>query len=128
MSNLAQMIFTRTLGAFLVAGTVFGAAATTKASSAYDGNWSVSIQAGNGDCKSSHLPLKIDNGKLGYNGYVPVSVSGSVGGNGSVNVSLKAGGRSARASGHLSGNSGSGTWTGNSASSACSGTWTASRA
>jgi hypothetical protein len=128
MSNSTKTIFTGVLGALVVAGSLLGASVTGKAASAYDGNWSVSIQAGNGDCKASHLPLKIDNGKLGYNGYVPVSVSGSVGGNGSVSVSLKAGGRSARASGQLSGNSGSGTWTGSSASSSCSGTWTASRA
>jgi hypothetical protein len=128
MSNSMQTIFTRTLGALLVAGSVFGAAASTKASSAYDGNWRVSIQPRDGDCQASQIPLKIDNGRLGYSGYVPVSVSGSVGGNGSVSVSVKAGSRSARGSGQLSGNSGSGTWTGGSASSACSGTWTASRA
>jgi hypothetical protein len=127
MSN-STMTCVRALGALLVAGSLFGAAASSKAASAYDGNWSVTIQSSSADCKGSQLPLKIDNGKLGYNGYVPVSVSGSVGGNGAVSVSVKAGGRSARGSGHLSGNSGSGTWTGTSASANCSGTWTASRA
>src|SRR5262245_36800677 len=128
MRTSTQTILVRTLGALLVAGSVFGASAVTKASSAYDENWSVNIQSSNGDCKGSRLPLRIDNGKLGYSGYIPVSVSGSVCGNGSVSVNLKGGGRSAHASGQLSGNSGSGTWTGSSASSNCSGTWTASRA
>jgi hypothetical protein len=62
---------------------------------------------------------------VGYNGYLPASVSGSVGDNGSVRVSVSGGGRSANGSGHLSGNSGSGTWT--SPSSECKGTWVASR-
>jgi hypothetical protein len=128
MSYSIRTMCVRALGICLVAGSVLGAAATSKASSAYDGTWSVTIQASNGDCKTSHLPLKIDNGKVGYNGYVPVSVSGSVGGNGAVSVNLRGGGRTARGSGHLSGNSGSGTWTGSSSSSNCSGTWSASRA
>ena len=118
----------RALGAMLVATAVSGTAPATKAGGAYDGKWSVSIRAsGGGECKSTSIPLKIENGGIAYAGYVPVSVSGSVGGNGAVRVNVSGGGRSANGSGHLSGNSGSGTWSGTAASAACSGTWTASR-
>jgi len=116
----------RILAGIVAAAAVFGAAATSKASGAYDGRWNVVINSSNAACKVS-LPLKIENGRVGYNGYVPVNVSGSVGGNGAVTVSVSSGGRSANGSGHLAGNSGSGTWSGSAASSACSGTWTASR-
>jgi hypothetical protein len=116
----------RMLGALLVATAVSGTAPATKAGSAYDGNWSVVIRAsGGGECKTTSLPLRISNGSVGYNGYLPASVSGSVRDNGSVRVSVSGGGRSANGSGLLSGNSGSGTWT--SPSSECSGTWVASR-
>jgi hypothetical protein len=118
----------RAIAALFVATAVSGTAPATKAGGAYDGNWNVVIRpSGGGECKSAHLPLRIENGNVAYNGYVPVSVSGSVGGNGAVRVSLSGGGRSANGSGHLSGNSGSGTWSGTDASSKCSGTWTAAR-
>jgi hypothetical protein len=111
----------------LAAVCLVGAAATTNASSAYDGNWSVMIRSANSECTGSHLPLRIENGAVAYNGYVPVSVSGSVAGDGSVTVRVSGGARSASGSGQLSGNSGSGTWSGSASSTACSGTWTAQR-
>jgi hypothetical protein len=117
----------RTLAGVLMALALAGAAAPAEAGTAYDGSWNVVIHSSNTACKGSQLPLKIENGRLGYSGYVPASVSGSVGGNGAVTVNVSGGGRSANGSGRLSGNSGSGTWSGGSASSACSGTWSASR-
>jgi hypothetical protein len=116
----------------LVAGALavvamLGAAATVNAGTAYDGRWNVAIHSGDADCRTSPIPLRIENGSIGYNGYVPVSVSGSVGGNGAVTVRVSGGGRSANASGQLSGNSGAGTWSGSASSTTCSGTWTASR-
>jgi len=118
---------TRVIVGALAAAAVLGAAATVKASTAYDGRWNVAIHSSDADCRSSAIPLKIENGHVGYNGYVPVSVSGSVGGNGSVTVNVSGGGRSASASGQLSGNSGSGTWSGSSSANKCAGTWTAYR-
>ena len=117
----------RFIAGALVATAVVGAAANVKASMAYDGRWNVAINSRDADCRTGAIPLKIENGRVGYSGYVPVSVSGSVRGNGAVTVSVTGGGRSANASGQLSGDSGSGTWSGSSASAACSGTWTASR-
>jgi|SRR5215470_17286312 len=128
MSYSMQAICARALGVMLVATAVSGTAPATKAGGAYDGNWNVVIQAsGGGECKSTHLPVRINNGSVAYNGYLPASVSGSVGGNGAVRVNVSGGGSRANGSGHLTANSGSGTWTGGSSSSSCSGTWTASR-
>ena len=107
---------------------MLGAAASVKASTAYDGRWNVAIHSSDAECRTGAIPLKIENGHVEYYGYVPVSVSGSVGGNGSVTVRVNGGGRSADASGRLSGDSGSGTWSGNSSSNNFAGTWTASRA
>jgi hypothetical protein len=118
-----QALGARAIAAVVVATAVFGGASSSKATSAYDGKWSVTIRPQGTDCRTTHVPLKIENGAVGYNGYVPVSVSGSVGGNGAVTVSVSGGGQQANGSGQLSGNSGSGTWNGGT----CSGTWSASR-
>ena len=118
-----QGIYARVFAAVVFATVAAGAVTTGKASSAYDGKWSVTLQASGGECRTAHVPLKIENGAIGYNGYVPLSVSGSVGGNGAVRVSVSGAGQKANGSGQLSGNSGSGTWRGGN----CSGTWSASR-
>jgi hypothetical protein len=86
------------------------------------------IRASNGECRTSSIPLRIQNGSVAYNGYIPVNVSGSVGGSGSVTVSVKGGGQSANGSGTLQGNSGAGTWSGGSSNNSCSGTWSARKA
>lgn len=112
----------------LAAASVLAAAATSRAGSAYDGRWNVVINSPSAECRAGALPLKIENGSLGYNGYVPVRVSGSVAGNGAVTVRVSSGGRSASGSGQLSGDSGNGTWSGSAAETSCAGTWTAQRA
>jgi hypothetical protein len=122
-THLGREFFGRALAAVVFATVVAGVATTGKASSAYDGKWSVTIRASGTECRTTSVPLKIENGAIGYNGYVPLSVSGSVGGNGAVTVSVSGGGQQANGSGQLSGNSGSGTWRGGN----CSGTWSASR-
>jgi hypothetical protein len=123
MTVSVQAFGARVIAALAVAAALLSAGTSSKAASAYDGKWSVTIRASSSDCRTTHVPLKIENGAVGYNGYVPVSVSGSVGGNGAVTVSVSGGGQQANASGQLSGNSGSGTWRGGD----CSGTWSASR-
>lgn len=124
MTHFKRTFSRRAGAAVLAAAAILGAAATTQASTPYDGNWNVVIRASNGECKTSHIPLRIQNGSVAYNGYIPVSVSGSVGGSGSVTVSVSGGGRSANGFGVLSGSSGSGTWSGGE----CSGTWSARKA
>ena len=127
MMDAVHKLGSRAIAGALVATAVVGAAASVKASTAYDGRWNVAINSSDAECRTGAIPLKIENGHVGYYGYVPVSVSGSVGGNGAVNVRVSGGGRSANASGQLSGDFGSGTWSGNSSSNKCAGTWTASR-
>jgi hypothetical protein len=128
MTRFKRIVSRRACAAFLAAAAVLGAAATTQASTPYDGNWQVTIRASNGECRTSSIPLRIHNGSVAYNGYIPVNVSGSVGGSGSVTVNVRGGGQSASGSGTLSGNSGSGTWSGGSAANSCSGTWSARKA
>jgi hypothetical protein len=111
----------------LAAASVLGAAATSRAGSAYDGRWNVVINSSSAECRAGAIPLKIENGSVGYNGYVPVRVSGSVSGNGAVTVRVSTGGRNASGSGHLAGDSGTGTWSGSASATSCSGTWTAHR-
>src|SRR6266498_2667669 len=115
MTHSTHKLVTRTLAAVLTAAAVLGAATTTKASMAYDGNWNVVIRGSGSECKGAFLPVKINNGSVAYSG--PASVSVSV----TVSVSNTSG--SANGSGQLSGNSGSGTWSGG----PCSGTWSAFR-
>jgi hypothetical protein len=98
------------------------------AQSKFDGVWSVVVITRSGPCDQSYrYGLNISNGHVSYAGGGPVSVSGRVASNGSVSVTVSAGGQSASGSGKLSGNHGSGSWRGANQSGACSGTWQASR-
>jgi type 1 fimbria pilin len=112
----------RTFFAFALA-TAAGvtAAAPAIAQSPYDGLWQVTIVTKAGSCEpSTHSTLTVTDGKVSGAG---AEVSGSVGREGLVRVSI--GG--AYANGQLSGNAGSGKWNGASAGVPCSGRWEASR-
>ena len=98
--------------------------ASTKA--AFDGGWSVLIVTEKGTCDRAYrYPVKIQNGAVGYAGSASFTVSGQVGDNGSVTVTVARGNQSAKGTGRMAGNDGSGTWT--AGSGECSGTWTAER-
>ena|SRR5689334_12517679 len=116
------------LAGTVAAACVLGVAATGRAATAYDGRWNVVITSPSAECRAGAIPLKIENGTVGYSGYIPLSVSGRVAGNGAVTVRLASGGRSASGSGQLTGNTGAGTWSGSASATSCSGTWTAHRA
>jgi hypothetical protein len=106
--------------AFLVAA-VSVAAAPAFAQSPYDGLWNVTIVTKTGSCEpSARYPLTVADGKVSAAG---ADVSGSVGREGNVRVSISG----AHANGQLSGNSGSGKWNGASGGIPCSGRWEASR-
>ena len=93
----------------------------------FDGNWSVLIVTDAGSCDRAYrYALRIANGRIYYPDQT-VAVSGRVDGRGHVNVSVSAGGQSARGAGRLSGNSGGGSWRGSSSTSQCSGHWEAER-
>jgi len=128
MTRFKRNLSRRAIAAVLAAAGILGAAVAVHASASYDGNWHVTIRASNGECRTSSIPLRIQNGSVAYNGYIPVNVSGSVGGSGSVTVKVSGAGQSASASGALQGDAGSGTWSGGSSGTSCSGTWSARKA
>lgn len=87
----------------------------------YDGLWNVTIVTKTGSCEpSARYPLTVTDGRVSAPG---ANVSGSVGREGTVRVSIAG----AFANGQLSGNGGSGKWNGASAGIPCSGRWEASR-
>jgi hypothetical protein len=108
----------RTIGFGFIAVTCMVAPAFAQTS--YDGLWNVTILTKAGSCEPSiRYPLTVTDGKVSG----AADVSGSIGREGVVKVSI----RGAYANGQLSGNAGSGKWNGASAGIACSGRWEASR-
>jgi hypothetical protein len=112
------------IGIFLasaIASAAALAATPALAQTPYDGLWNVTVVTKNGSCEAqTRSTLTITDGKVSAAG---ADVSGSIGREGLVRVSI--GG--AYANGQLSGNSGSGKWNGASAGVPCSGRWEASR-
>ena len=87
----------------------------------YDGTWNVAIVTKSGGCEpTASSTLIVTEGKISAAG---ANVSGSIGREGLVRVSING----AYANGQLSGNAGSGKWNGASAGIPCSGRWEASR-
>lgn len=96
-------------------------AAPALAQSPYDGQWQVTIVTNSGSCEpSASSTLTVADGRISAPG---ANVSGSIGREGLVKVSING----AYANGQLNGNSGSGKWNGASAGIPCSGRWQASR-
>lgn len=111
------------IGITLLASTFAAALATAPAiaQTPYDGLWQVTVVTKTGSCEpQTRSTLTISDGKISAPG---ADVSGSIGREGLVKVSI--GG--AYANGQLSGNAGSGKWNGASAGIPCSGRWEASR-
>lgn len=101
-----------------------GTIAASKA--AFDGQWSVLIVTEKGRCDRAYrYPVRIENGAVGYAGTASFNISGSVGNNGAVIVTVSRGGQSATGTGRMSATDGGGTWT--AGSGECSGTWSAER-
>jgi len=112
--------------AAIVATSVVPASAPAFAKSSYDGQWSVLIVTQKGTCDRAYrYPVKIDNGAVGYAGTASFNVTGKVGQNGAVTVTVSRGDKSATGTGRMSATDGSGIW--QAASGECSGTWTAER-
>jgi hypothetical protein len=110
----------------MLAATAVTASAPATAKSNYDGAWSVLIVTEKGTCDRAYrYPVKIESGSVGYAGSASFNVTGKVGANGAIQVTVSRGNQSANGSGRLSGTDGSGSWS--SASGECSGTWTAER-
>jgi hypothetical protein len=102
------------------------AGATLPATSApsYDGLWSVVIITEKGTCDRAYrYPIRISNGTLVNAGDEAFVITGKVGANGTVTVTVSHGDRSATGSGRLSRDAGVGSWKGGD----CAGTWEAER-
>lgn len=115
------------LGAIAVlAASALPASAPAFAATNFDGQWSVLIVTQKGACDRAYrYPIKIDNGSVGYAGSASFTVSGKVGPNGTVIVTVARGSQSANGQGRLSATDGSGQWVAGTGD--CSGTWTAER-
>jgi type 1 fimbria pilin len=109
------------IAALLLASALTASAVPAMAQTPYDGLWSVTIVTKTGSCEpSARSTLTVADGKISAAG---ADVSGSIGREGVVRVSING----AYANGHLNGNAGSGKWNGASAGIPCSGRWEASR-
>ena len=75
--------------------------------------------------RAYRYPIKIANGTVDYAGSAAFTVTGKVGANGAVTVTVSRGSQSASGAGRLSVSDGSGRW--QTASGECSGTWSAER-
>jgi hypothetical protein len=108
------------LGSVLIASSL-GVAAPASAQSPYDGLWNVTVVTKAGSCEpTTNSTLTVSDGKISA---PDADVSGSVGREGLVRVSI----HGAYANGQLNGNAGSGKWNGASAGIPCSGRWEAAR-
>jgi hypothetical protein len=127
ITHIGDIIFMRSdriqlafFGSLLIAATGL-AAAPASAQTPYDGLWNVTVVTKTGSCEpQTSSTLTVQDGKVTAPG---ADISGSVGREGLVRVSI----HGAYANGQLSGNAGSGKWNGASAGIACSGRWEASR-
>lgn len=115
------MRLNRICNVFFASAVTAAVAAPAMAQTPYDGLWSVTIVTKSGSCEpSARSTLTVADGKVSAAG---ADVSGSIGREGVVRVSING----AYANGQLSGNAGSGKWNGASAGIPCSGRWEASR-
>jgi len=94
----------------------------------FDGRWSVVIHTQVGSCGPEYrYGVQIINGNITTESDESAGVSGRVLPNGSVSVSVSAGGANAFGQGRLSPTNGSGTWRGQSSGESCAGVWQAVR-
>jgi hypothetical protein len=95
---------------------------------AFDGDWSVVIMTERGGCDRAYrYGVQIVDGHVLASGGEAVNLQGQVLPDGSVRVSVSAGGQQADGEGRLSRNVGTGTWRGQGAGGTCSGIWQAER-
>ena len=120
---ISQLVRASTLAVVCVAALATESPARTP----FDGAWSVLIVTTKGDCDRAYrYGVTIANGDVVYDGGI-VNLSGRVGGNGAVRVTLTSGNARANATGRLNRRAGSGGWQGTSGQTRCSGYWQANR-
>jgi hypothetical protein len=114
--------------AFLVAIAASGAAearGTRAGYGAYDGTWNVLFTTRAGNCSSNSFPFSVYGSRVSSAG--GGKVSGGIGRNGNVAVTVSVGLSHASGSGRLAGNHGAGRWSGIITGDRCSGSWQATR-
>jgi hypothetical protein len=112
----------------LMAGAAYGVQPAAAVAGGLDGIWSVLIITEKGDCDRGYrYQVKVANGHVSYAGDASLDMNGTVTPSGLVKVSLRLGSKGADGVGHLSGQSGAGTWHGASGNSSCAGRWEAER-
>ncbi|BCM87070.1 hypothetical protein NS228_09020 [Methylobacterium indicum] len=122
-SSVAALVLCAALPASLQPAAAEGRGA----GAGYNGTWSVQLVTESGLCDSRYtVALAIDGGavRVASTEEGGASVSGRIGSDGQVGLTVRHGSASGAASGRLQANSGSGTW---SVSALCSGRWTAQR-
>jgi len=125
MSNQKNPARILTAGGLALAfAALSGAAVPATSAPSYDGLWSVVIVTEKGTCDRAYrYPIRISNGSLVNAGDSPINISGKVGGNGSITVTVSHGSKTATGSGRLAGAAGGGSWKGGD----CAGIWEAER-
>lgn len=98
-----------------------------RASTKYDGAWSVVIYTASGPCDPSYrISGEITNGEIFY-AYGSLEVKGHIEPSGTTHVHVTAGNGHGEAHGHMTATHGSRTWSGDGPNGRCTGTWTATR-
>jgi hypothetical protein len=116
------------LAAIISASVIAGQAIPAQAQSRFNGTWSVLVITDAGDCDRAYrYGVRIERGRIYYEGSAGIDMRGRVSSSGRVTVTLRSGDRHATGSGRLSGNWGSGRWSGSSPTGRCSGHWEAER-
>jgi hypothetical protein len=125
MSNQQNRMKYLAAGAVALSFAAFvGAPLPATSAPRFDGLWSVVIVTEKGACDRAYrYPIRISNGSLVNAGDSPINISGKVGGNGAITVTVSHGSKSAIGSGRLAGTGGGGSWKGGD----CAGTWEAER-
>jgi hypothetical protein len=124
MAKSQNMLRNFTLAGAFAAVVVAGLGSAATSAPNYDGLWSVVIITERGTCDRAYrYPVRISRGSVLNAGDSPVTISGRVGSNGSLTVTVSHGNQRATGSGRLSGGNGVGSWSGGE----CSGIWQAER-
>ena len=111
----------------LAAGLCLPAAAGASEPGAYNGTWAVDLVTESGLCSARYsysVAIREGQVQLASAGETGTRMSGRVGADGTVGLTVSSGGTSGAALGRLQAQGGSGTWK---VASLCSGRWTARR-
>lgn len=122
------MNFLTTTALGLGLGLIFGGAAMAAPKAKHDGIWQVQLVTDSGLCGTNTYAIAVEQGNVrhqGAPGASPAVINGQIGSSGAINLDIRSSSAQGRASGSLSGQSGSGVWKVD--SYGCSGRWSAQK-